>query len=318
MGQGAVGPSISVVVPAYNAAATLARALDSVLVQTWPAHEIIVVDDGSADDTAEVARRLASSASGTRIRVLRQSNAGPSAARNRGVAEAVGDWIAFLDADDWYYPERLEMHARMIQADPGLDFVVGNFDYRDAGGALLRPSMTSSALGRELLARHGEQGIAVIEGADLARYIVEQFSDTRTLTLPRETFRRLGGFPQDLRICEDVVFLLRLCAHSRRAGVSCRAGAVYSVHDAGLIRSDRLRAQIESVRALRSQAHSLTGAPACVRAAWRTMVKAAYLDLAFFLAKRGRRSAAVWSLARSFAFRPALSDVMNLASIVRG
>lgn len=318
MGLGTLSPSISVVIPAYNAAATLARAIESVLAQTWPAHQIVVVDDGSADRTADVARQLKDGAGGDRIRVLQQPNAGPSAARNRGVAEATGEWVAFLDADDWYYPERLELHARMIQADPELDFVVGNFDYRDPAGTLLRPSMASSALGRELLARHGECGSAVIEGPDLARYIVEQFSDTRTLTLPRATFQRLGGFPQDLSICEDVVFLLRLCACSRRAGVSCRAGAVYSVHDAGLIRSDRLRAQTESVRALRGQARSLVGAPAAVREAWRTMVKSAYLDLAFHLAKRGRRGAAAWSLARSFAFQPALIDLKNLVSIVRG
>lgn len=318
LGHGAVKPSISVVIPAYNAAATLSRALKSVLAQTWQAHEIIVVDDGSADATAEVARRAQALAGGERVRYLRQDNAGPSAARNRGVAEAGGDWIAFLDADDWYYPERLALHARMIAEDPAIDFVVGNFDYRDSAGSLLHASMSTSALGRELLARHGEQGQALIEGPALGRYIVEQFSDTRTLTLPRATFIELGGFPLDLKICEDVVFLLRLCAHSQRAGVSCRASAVYSVHDAGLIRSDRLRAQTESVRALRGQAAIMETAPPPIRDAWREMVKDAYLDLAYYLVKHGRRSAAMLSVVRSFAFHPAVADLKRLASIVRG
>lgn len=318
MGRGAVKPTISVVIPAYNAAATLSRALESVLAQTWPAHEIVVVDDGSADTTAEVVRRIQALNGGERVRYLRQHNSGPSTARNRGVAEASGAWVAFLDADDWYYPERLALHGRMIVEDPKLDFVVGNFDYRDGAGTLMHASMTTSGLGRELLTRNGEQGQAVIEGRALGRYIVEQFSDTRTLTLPRATFIELGGFPLDLKICEDVVFLLRLCARSRRAGVSCQTSAVYSVHDAGLIRSDRLRAQTESVRALRDQASSMKAASPPIREAWRQMVKSAYLDLAYYLAKHGRRGAAMLSVARSFAFHPAAADVKIFASILRG
>ena len=311
-------PAISVVMPAYNAAPTLARAVESVLAQTWPAHEIVIVDDGSRDGTPEVVGELKTRPGGDRLRYFRQDNAGPSAARNRGVETATGDWIAFLDADDWYYPERLSTHARMIASNPELDFVVGNFDYRDAGGQLLRPSMADSALGRDLLARHGEDGATVIVGEGLARYITEQFSDTRTLTLPRATFLDLGGFPQDLKICEDVVFLLRLCARSRRAGVNCRATAVYLVHDGGLIRSDRLRAQTESVRALRGEAGTVSEAPAAIRRAWRTMVKAAYLDLAYFRAKRGERGAAVLALTRSFVFRPAWVDLKHLLSVARG
>lgn len=313
-----VKPAISVVIPAYNAAATLPRALDSVLAQTWPACEIIVVDDGSSDATGEVVKRYLAQSGGERVRYIWQHNAGPSAARNQGVAKSSGEWIAFLDADDWYYPERLARHAQMITADPALDFLIGNFDYRDSTGALLHPSMTASALGRELLAKYGEHGQAVIEGAALGRYIAEQFSDTRMLTLPRSTFAMLGGFPLELKICEDVVFLLRLCANSRRAGVSCESGAVYWVHDAGLIRSDRLRAQTETVRALRIQADVMKSAPQPIRAAWRQLVKNAYLNLAYYLVKNDQHSAALLNLARSFVFHPAPADVKHLFSVLRG
>ncbi|HET9645560.1 MAG TPA: glycosyltransferase [Burkholderiaceae bacterium] len=306
-------PAISVIIPAYNASATLGRAIGSVLEQTRPAHEIIVVDDGSRDGTAEVARHY-----GPRVQIVQQANAGPSAARNRGVEAATGDWIAFLDADDWYYPDRLERHSRMIEADRALDFLVGNFDYRDSSGTRMHSSMSVTRLGRELLAMYGSNGHAVIEGEDLGRYISEQFSDTRMLTLPKRTFSELGGFPLELRICEDVVFLLRLCARSRRGGVTCTPGAVYLVHEHGLIRSDRLRAQTESVRALRLQAEQMRRAPAPVRDAWRHLVKDAYLDLAYHLAKRGQRGAAMGSLARSFAFQPAAGDLWRMLSIVRG
>jgi hypothetical protein len=313
VGYRQVTPAISVIIPAYNAAATLSRAIDSVLAQTWPAHEVIVVDDGSTDATAEVVKSYAG-----RVRYVGQDNAGPSAARNQGVAMASGEWIAFLDADDWYYPERLAQHAQMIAADLTLDFLVGDFDYRDNAGALLHASMTTSSFGRELLAQNGEHGQTVIEGAALGRFITEQFSDTRMLTLPRATFLQLGGFPLELRICEDVVFLLRLCASSRRAGVSCTAGAVYSVHDSGLIRSDRLRAQTETVRALRSQAGSMNAAPLPIRAAWKQLVKSAYLNLAYYLAKHGQSSEAILNMVRSFMFSPAIADVRILLSIARG
>ncbi len=306
---------ISVVIPAYNAAASLPRALDSVLAQTHPAHEIIVVDDGSTDATAAVVQPYLADA---RVRYRRQINAGPSAARNVGVALASADWVAFLDADDWFYPHRLARHAQMIAADARLDFLVGNFDYRDSAGVFMHSSMSACVFGRELLADVGEHGATVIEGTALGRFIADQFSDTRMLTLPRTNFLELGGFPLDLKICEDVVFMLRLCARSTRVGVVCEAGAVYSVHDAGLIRSDRLRAQTETLRALRLQALPMRSAPKAIHAAWQHLVKGAYLNLAYYSVKHGQRRAAMAGLLRSFLFKPALADVRHLLSVMRG
>jgi glycosyltransferase involved in cell wall biosynthesis len=102
--------TVSVVIPAYNAAAYLRDALDSALAQTRPPDEIIVVDDGSTDDTAEMVARY-----GDRIRYIRQINRGVAAARNRGISEARGHWIAFLDADDLWYPPKLERQCALIE-----------------------------------------------------------------------------------------------------------------------------------------------------------------------------------------------------------
>ncbi len=132
-------PRFSVIVPVFNGARTIGRALDSVLGQTHPAHEIIVVDDGSVDDTGAVVEGY-----GDRVRYLRQPNAGVSVARNRGVAEASGDWLAFLDADDWYLPDRLRWHAQWIERDPGLDFLTGEYEYRRPDGSLIGRSMPQS------------------------------------------------------------------------------------------------------------------------------------------------------------------------------
>ncbi|MBU1395449.1 MAG: glycosyltransferase family 2 protein, partial [Gammaproteobacteria bacterium] len=137
-----MNPRFSVVIPAFNAAATLARAVESVRAQSWPAHEIIVVDDGSADATAEIAAGFDG------VRLIRQKNSGVSVARNAGAAAASGDWLAFLDADDWYAPDRIKLHAEWIAEDAALDFLTGDYEYRNETGTLLGTSMAQHESGR--------------------------------------------------------------------------------------------------------------------------------------------------------------------------
>lgn len=103
-------PKISVIIPTYNRAETLIESLKSVLDQTHPAHQIIVVDDGSTDNSVSMLSPFRS-----RIDYIRQENAGVSAARNTGLAAATGDWIAFLDSDDVWYPNRLSVLVRDIR-----------------------------------------------------------------------------------------------------------------------------------------------------------------------------------------------------------
>jgi hypothetical protein len=111
--------------------------------------------------------------------------------------------------------------------------------------------------------------------------------------------------------------MLRLCAHSRRAGVACRSLAVYTVHDAGLIRSDRLRAQTETVRALLTLSDEMPAAPAPVFRAWRQLLKRAHRNLALHLARAGQRAAALRSGLAGLRFTPSLEDVRFLLSLLR-
>jgi len=112
-------PLVSVIMPAFNAAYFIEEALLSVLAQNYQPLEILVVDDGSTDDTAAVVARF-----GDKIRYIRQSNAGPGAARNKGLEFATGEWIAFLDSDDTWLPGKLAKQAALMAADPelGLSF----------------------------------------------------------------------------------------------------------------------------------------------------------------------------------------------------
>jgi glycosyltransferase involved in cell wall biosynthesis len=103
-------PSVSVIIPTYNRARSISRAIDSVLAQTLQNIELIVLDDGSEDDTAEVLARY-----GDRICLIRQENRGVSAARNKGIRAARGDWIAFLDSDDEWHPTKLSLQVACLE-----------------------------------------------------------------------------------------------------------------------------------------------------------------------------------------------------------
>lgn len=127
-------PRVSIIIPTFNRPNYLRQAIESVLAQTYPDFEIVVVDDGSTDDTAAVVGSLAD----PRIVYIRQENTGRSAARNRGMQEARGEFIALLDDDDLYLPHKLVNQAAYLDAHPEVDLVAGGAQMIDADGRWLR------------------------------------------------------------------------------------------------------------------------------------------------------------------------------------
>lgn len=121
---------ISVVIPAYNSENCIRETLDSVISQTLAAHEIIVVDDGSKDNTAGVVRSF-----GDQVRYIKQENCGIAGARNTGISCATGDWIAFLDHDDLWLPTKLEKQAKVAMENPDLICVYTTFSYLYVDGS---------------------------------------------------------------------------------------------------------------------------------------------------------------------------------------
>lgn len=204
------GPTVSVVIPAYNAERHLAECLDSVLGQRGPfTLEVIVVDDGSRDASAAIAEGTPG------VRCLRQANAGPSAARNAGIRAATGDHVAFLDADDLWPSGKLAPQVAALEDDPALGLVFG--DCRQFSGEqwFARTEFQSSGLGPAAWGRGPRLPDAY------ARLVRSGFITTGSVVARRSALLEAGGFAEDLRLAEDLDLWLRIarrhpigwCAH---------------------------------------------------------------------------------------------------------
>ena len=215
--------AVSVVMPVFNAAKTVARALDSVLTQTVPPREVIVVDDASTDRTRDVLAAYAPR--GLKI-LSHDSNAGAAAARNRGAAAANGAWIAFIDSDDLWHPTKLETQlAALVAAD------------RD---------VQASCTGYRLITPSSEENV---DYAGLAKAIgLDELaggcmvSPGSTLVVSAACFRAVGPFDASLRRYEDWDWLLRYAGRHRLGLVHQTLATVYddrAGHSAAAITSLR-------------------------------------------------------------------------------
>jgi glycosyltransferase involved in cell wall biosynthesis len=200
---------LSVIIPAFNAARTIGDALDSVAAQRRKL-EVIVVDDGSTDDTAQRAAAAAPDAL-----VLRQPNGGPGRARNRALAHAHGRWLAFLDADDQWYPDALEVLFDYVRRWPAAQVVCATFTR-----PFIRKSQTrASEPPRRVFCDLFHQRLKIHMGAVIVR---------------REVVEEVGGFDERREVyVEDWDLWLRIAArhpvgHVPRPVVWCREGGVMS------------------------------------------------------------------------------------------
>lgn len=311
--SGSESPKFSVIIPVYNSAETLSRAIESVVEQNWPAHEIIVVDDGSTDSSLQVANGFAS-----KVRVIHQSNAGVSAARNRGAESATGDWLAFLDADDWYYPDRLKWHAEWIEREGSLDFLTGDYEYRREDGSLIGASMELHPSGLLMLGKAGGLREVVMGTQEIEAFVADHFGDVHTLSVPRKTFHELGGYPFGFKVCEDVHFLTRLCAVSDRVGVICRPMGAYLIHGASATRADPLLAQEYNVQTLLDLKKLARSFSAPVHRGVMARLRDGRLNLGYALVKSGRKRDAFGAVLPSLVETPGWASLRNVLSILKG
>jgi len=184
---------VSVIIPTYNRATTVGDAIESVLAQTYQDFEIIVVDDASSDNTAEVVSRY-----GDRVRYLRrETNGGAAAARNDGIRASVGEFISFLDADDRYLPERLAAAVAFLDGNPEFRAVYTDCEVRDGAGRIVAESMIEASGCWKRLATW----------RDVACH---EPMHTNTITIRRTCFDEVGMFDERLRRGQDSELWLRL------------------------------------------------------------------------------------------------------------
>lgn len=188
---------VSVIIPTYNRIATIAQAVDSVLAQTYPHIEIIIADDGSTDGTCE-----SLAVYGNKVRIVKQANSGPSAARNLGVSVANGDILAFLDSDDAWLPEKIERQVRVLESGGrSVPCCICNATLETDSGRTVT-SFDAAGIKCEF-----EEGFILNPSHLLAtRFLLFN----QVVAVRREVFDRIGGFNRDLWLLEDHDLALRL------------------------------------------------------------------------------------------------------------
>jgi glycosyltransferase involved in cell wall biosynthesis len=206
-------PNVSVIIPVYNGAAFIREALESVLAQSIQIHEIVVIDDGSIDDTAEIVASYASHG----VRFIQQQRQGPSAARNRGIAETSGELIAFLDADDIWLPEKLQKQIQYLAENPQVGLVTCNMirwdSSRSVHSLVTRHLGTPLQLQREITVRN-------------------MIGNTSHVLAKRTCIEQAGAFDPSLRWSEDWDLWIKM-AYVCQIGIVQEPLVIYRWHPAG-------------------------------------------------------------------------------------
>jgi len=215
--------TVSVVLPTYNRARWLPRTIDSILCQSHPPAEILVVDDGSSDETDEIIRSY-----DRRVRYFRQENAGVSAARNRGIQAAVGRWIAFADSDDLWHPAKLEVQLAALAESSKDSWCISGFNLIDPQDRPLPDKQSwevvfpvlndlgaapdqhfASALSRRSVSAAG-QDHAVFHGDLFGLLFLGNIALPSSLLVSRNLLSKTGGFDESFRIAEETELIHRL------------------------------------------------------------------------------------------------------------
>ena len=187
----------SVIIPLYNKAPYVRKALETVCAQTYRDYEIIVINDGSTDNSAIIAEEYLNGVEGISYKILFQQNAGVSAARNNGVAQASGDYIAFLDSDDWWESTYLERMAQLIEDYPEAGLYACNYVYYKPGKTHVALNIPTGYINYpKSYYKSGAMPVTSI-----------------TAIMSRAVFEEMGGFPLGIKLGEDFLLWAKTAMH---------------------------------------------------------------------------------------------------------
>jgi len=275
------GPTVSVVIPAYNAAWCVEKAVDSVLAQTFRDFEVIVVNDGSTDDTTSVLSRY-----GDAIRLINQTNGGMSHARNSGIRAARGEFIAFLDSDDWWLPAKLEHQVGLMRGRPEVGFCSCTARVEDTEGQLLN-----------LWACRNWQGSFL---AHLFASNADVPGSCSAVLARRHLVQRAGAFDETLRGAEDPDLWMRLAAISEYACLPEPMAVI--LKRKGSVSRNLEPMRESTIRVMRKNRALLP--PTHQGRYWRQCMANVYADYAKWRYREGQRWAAIADALRTLALSP--------------
>jgi glycosyltransferase involved in cell wall biosynthesis len=195
-------PKVSVIIPTYNAEKFISETIASVMTQTYPDWEIIAVDDGSIDRTPEILRKYAEKFP-QKIRVIVQKNSGVSVARNTGIAASKGEYLAFLDHDDLWLPEKLERQVDLLDANKELGLVYSDSYIIDEKGEL-KGTFIHSIMSKNIIRCEKFRGNIFNE------LFCVDFIPLLTVVVRKEVLKRVGNFDPKYKISEDYDLFLKI------------------------------------------------------------------------------------------------------------
>jgi glycosyltransferase involved in cell wall biosynthesis len=223
-GQIARAPTVSVIIATYNRAGLLKETIESVLKQTFQDFELIVVDDGSTDDTEAVLKSY-----GDRLRYLRQENRGPSAARNLGISHARASWISIQDSDDICAPDHLETLCSFVEKKPDVGMVFANGTYLHDPGPK----------GKTIIPREKSKRLAD-KGVELTDLFTTSIVRLQAALLSKKALLAVGGLDENLRISMDLDLAFRFFIRFPMAYVD-KVVFFYRRHEGNIGRNQELR-----------------------------------------------------------------------------
>lgn len=194
---------ISAIIPTYNNAAFIKDAVLSIQHQTVPVAEIIIIDDGSSDNTQQIIQQLSGN-----IHYIRQQNQGPSAARNTGIKAAKSEWVAFLDADDQWTTNKLEKQIQALHNSPELKLIAGDMSEIDINNQVLDASVLNK--------HHFLDKFKELNGKPIPHAFIEllrkNFIPTGTVLIEKDTLLEAGLFNDNIRYGEDLELWVKVAS----------------------------------------------------------------------------------------------------------
>lgn len=286
---------VSVIITAYQHARFISDAIGSVLAQTYPDDELIVVDDGSTDGTREIVTNY-----GNQLVYIYQENRGSAAARNSGIRAATGEYVAFLDADDVWLPNKLELEVKFLDAHPSIGMVYSNYTYF---GTRPGPAATGFA------------AIPPVSGQALKELFLSNPISSSSVLIRKSCFEKVGFFDESLVHGEDLDMWLRLapCCEIDNIAIPLAKTRLYETNK-------HLRIEGELIGQIALRRKCLQANPSLAGEIGPGMMREKYYGLYLLLAHwylqiRARRKAMgpLWQYLKRCRFRPAALTSVSIA-----